>query len=139
MTKEEYLNQVGRLQHKLKMMKLRAEQYEELANSIPTQNYSRERVSGTRNFEAPFVKWLNKLWDLEIDMKEVEQKLDEKRAEVITVIEALSDENQKSVLMLRYISLLSINQITNKMYFSLSTIKRWHKEGIENIKIDFKK
>lgn len=139
MTKEEYLNQVGRLQHKLKMMKLRAEQYEELANSIPTQNYSRERVSGTRNLEAPFVKWLNKLWDLEIDMKEVEQKLDEKRAEVITVIEALSDENQKSVLMLRYISLLSFNQIINKMYFSLSTIKRWHKEGIENIKIDFKK
>lgn len=139
MTKEEYLNQVGRLQHKLKMMKLRAEEYEELANSIPTQNYSRERVSGTRNLEAPFVKWLNKLWDLEIDMKEVEQKLDEKRAEIITVIEALSDENQKSVLMLRYISLLSFNQITNKMYFSLSTIKRWHKEGIENIKINFKK
>lgn len=139
MTKEEYLNQVGRLQHKLKMMKLRAEEYEELANSIPTQNYSRERVSGTRNLEAPFVKWLNKLWDLEIDMKEVEQKLDEKRAEIITVIEALSDENQKSVLMLRYISLLSFNQITNKMYFSLSTIKRWHKEGIDNIKIDFKK
>lgn len=139
MTKEEYLNQVGRLQHKLKMMKLRAEEYEELANSIPTQNYSRERVSGTRNLEAPFVKWLNKLWDLEIDMKEVEQKLEEKRAEIITVIEALSDENQKSVLMLRYISLLSFNQITNKMYFSLSTIKRWHKEGIENIKIDFKK
>jgi len=139
MTKEEYLNQVGRLQHKLKMMKLRAEEYEELANSIPTQNYSRDRVSGTRNLEAPFVKWLNKLWDLEIDMKAVEQKLDEKRAEIITVIEALSDENQKSVLMLRYISLLSFNQITNKMYFSLSTIKRWHKEGIENIKIDFKK
>ena len=139
MTKEEYLNQVSRLQYKLKMMKLRAEEYEELANSIPTQNYSRERVSGTRNLEAPFVKWLNKLWDLEIDMKEVEQKLDEKRAEIITVIEALSDENQKSVLMLRYISLLSFNQITNKMYFSLSTIKRWHKEGIENIKIDFKK
>jgi len=134
MTKEEYLNQVGRLQHKLKMMKLRAEEYEELANSIPTQNYSRDRVSGTRNLEAPFVKW-----DLEIDMKAVEQKLDEKRAEIITVIEALSDENQKSVLMLRYISLLSFNQITNKMYFSLSTIKRWHKEGIENIKIDFKK
>ena len=77
--------------------------------------------------------------DLEAEMKEVEKQLDEKRAEVITVIEALSDENQKSVLMLRYISLLSFNQITEKMFYSLSTIKRWHKEGIELIKVDVKK
>ena len=36
MTKEEYLKQVGKLQHKLNMMKLRAEEYEALANSIPS-------------------------------------------------------------------------------------------------------
>lgn len=139
MTKEEYLKQVGKLQHKLNMMKLRAEQYEELAGSIPTQDFTRERVSGTRNFEAPFVKWLTKLWELESDMKEVEKQLDEKRAEVMTVIEALINENQKSVLMLRYISLLSFNQIAEKMFYSISSIKRWHKEGVEMIKIDFKR
>ena len=139
MTKEDYLKQVGKLQHKLNMMKLRAEEYKALANSIPSQDFTRERVDCARNLDAPFVKWIIKLMDLEADMKEVQKQLDEKIAEVITVIEALSDENQKSVLMLRYISLLSFNQITNKMYFSLSTIKRWHKEGIENIKIDFKK
>lgn len=139
MTKEEYLKQVGKLQHKLNMMKLRAEEYEALANSIPSQDFTRERVDCTRNLEAPFVKWLIKLMDLEAEMKEVEKQLDEKRAEVITVIEALSDENQKSVLMLRYISLLSFNQITEKMFYSLSTIKRWHKEGIELIKVDVKK
>lgn len=139
MTKEEYLKQVGKLQHKLNMMKLRAEEYKALASSIPSQDFTRERVDCARNLDAPFVKWIIKLMDLEADMKEVQKQLDEKRTEVITVIEALNDENQKSVLMLRYISLLSFNQITEKMYYSLSTIKRWHKEGIEMIQINCKK
>lgn len=78
MTKEDYLKQVGKLQHKLNMMKLRAEEYEELANSIPSQDFTRERVSCTRNLEAPFVKWILKLMDLEADMKELQKNSMEK-------------------------------------------------------------
>lgn len=135
MTKEEFLQQVGRIQHKLDMMKLRCDEYDRLANSIPGPCLDRVGSSGTRNLEAPFVKWIYKKLDLEEEMKQVQKKLDEKRTEIITAIEALTDENQKSVLMLRYISLMGFNEICEKMFYSLSTIKRWHREGVEKIKV----
>ncbi len=136
MNAHDYLSQVGKLQHKLDMMQLRADEYNRLASSVPGPNYGEKIGSNpNRNTDAPFVKWVCKLLDLEKEMEGVRAKLDETKAEAIGAIEKIDDENFKSVLMLHYISLLSFPEICDKLYISLPTVKRWNRCGLEKIEV----
>lgn len=136
MTKIEYLSQVYKLQLKIDKKKIRAEEYERLSMSIPGPNYDQPVVDKTRSLEAPFVKWIGKLIDIQKEIEELEKKLDVLKAEVIGVIETLENEDYKNVLALRYISYLTWGEICGKLYISLSTIKRWHQSAIDIIKIE---
>ena len=135
MTKIEYLSQVYKLQLKIDKKKIRAKEYERLSMSIPGPNYDQPVVDKTRSLEAPFVKWIGKLIDIQKEIEELEKKLDVLKAEVIGVIETLENEDYKNVLALRYISCLTWGEICGKLYISLSTVKRWHQSAIESIEI----
>lgn len=136
MNAHDYLSQVGKLQHKLDMMQFRADEYNRLASSVPGPCYG-ERIGSNpnRNTEAPFVKWVWKLLDLEKEMDGVRAELDAVKAEAIGAIEKMGDENLKSVLMLRYISLLSFPEICDRLYVSLPTVKRWNRCGLEKLEV----
>ena len=136
MTKIEYLSQVYKLQLKIDKKKIRAEEYERLSMSIPGPNYDQPVVDKTRSLEAPFVKWIGKLIDIQKEIEELEKKLDVLKAEVIGVIETLENEDYKNVLALRDISCLTWGDICEKLYISLSTVKRWHQNALELIKIE---
>ena len=135
MNAKEYLNRVFKLQQKLKSMHLRAEEYERLAASVPGQNYEAVRVDGTRSLEAPFVKWICKLSDLEAKIKETEAELEKVKAEVVATIEGLDDEREKDVLMLRYVSCMTWDEICEKLYLSERSAFRFHSEGLKKIKL----
>lgn len=122
-----------KLQQKLKSMHLRAEEYDRLASSVPGPNYSGVRVDGTRSLEAPFVKWISKLTDLEAKIKETEAELEKVKTEVVATIEALDDEREKDVLMLRYISCMTWDEILEKLYLSKPTAMRCHRGGLAKI------
>lgn len=123
----------NRHEYKIDRMNLRYKEYERLASSVPGMNYEGVRVDGTRSLEAPFAKWVGKMIDLKIVIDENQKKLDELKAEIIGVIETLDNEDYKNVLMLRYISFLTWEEIADKLYISLSTVKRWHEKGCEKI------
>ena len=75
MTTKEYLLQVRKLEYKISRMKLRSEEYERLSHSISSPKYDSEPVSGTRNLEAPFVKWIMKKCDLDKEIEALEEKI----------------------------------------------------------------
>ncbi len=136
MTTKEYMSQVYHLEQKIKQLKLRSEEFERLSYSVPGPSYGEKIGSNpNRNTDAPFVKWVFKLLDLEKEMDGVRAKLDAIKAEAIGAIERIDDENLKSVLMLRYISLLSFPEICDKLYVSLPTVKRWNRCGLEKIEV----
>ena len=56
MKAKKYLQQIQRLDNHIERLRDEAREYERLAGSIPGQTFDRERVDGTRNFEAPYVK-----------------------------------------------------------------------------------
>jgi DNA-directed RNA polymerase specialized sigma subunit len=131
MTKIEYLSQVYKLQLKIDKKKIRAEEYERLSMSIPGPNYDQPVVDKTRSLEAPFVKWIGKLIDIQKEIEELEKKLDVLKAEVIGVIETLENEDYKNVLALRYISGFTWTDICEKLYISRATVHRWHDKAVE--------
>ena len=105
--------------------------------SIPGPNYDRSMVDGTRSLEAPFVKWMGKLIDIQKEIKGLDKKLDGlKVVEAIIVIETLENENHKNVLALRYIGCLTLGEICDKLYISISIVKRWHQNALDMINFE---
>lgn len=133
MTAKDYLSQVQKLEYKIGRMKLRAEEYERLSLSLPSQNYDGVRVDGTRNLDAPFVKWLMKKCDLEQEVRALEERLVNLKAEIMLCIESISNEDYKSVLMLHYIENIGWREIAERLYVSEATIFRWHRQGLNEI------
>lgn len=133
MTAKDYLSQVQKLEYKIGRMKLRAEEYERLSLSLPSQNYDGVRVDGTRNLDAPFVKWLMKKCDLEQEIRALEERLVNLKAEIMLCIESISNEDYKSVLVLHYIENIGWRDIAERLYVSEATIFRWHRQGLNEI------
>ena len=75
MTSKEFLQRPMRLRWRIDALKLQKEQYEELANSIPGGNYDKPVVQKTRSNEAPFIKWIDKIIDVDNKIAEFEKEL----------------------------------------------------------------
>lgn len=56
--------------------------------------------------------------------------------EICNIIDQLDDDNEKDVLTLRYINLLTLNQISKKMAISSRQVIRIQNSGLKNIKIE---
>lgn len=135
MTAKEYLMQVQKLEYKIKRMKQRSEEYERLSHSISSPKYDFEPVSGTRNLEAPFVKWIMKKCDLDKEIEALEEKLLNLKAEVMLTIETLDNEDYKNVLVLHYINGVAWEEIAERMFVSVSTVFNWHRNSLQILKI----
>ncbi len=135
MTAKEYLEQVYKLDHKIYLMQLEVEEYHRLAKSIPGQDFSHERVDGTRSFAAPFEKWIYKAIDKEREIKQRMEELVKLKSEVMSVIDTIENDNYRLVLKLRYIDSLQWNEIASKIYASDKTVRRWHNAAIAEIKV----
>lgn len=135
MTSKEYLEQIGKLEHKIKCMKLRSEEYDRLSMSLPSQDFTRDRVQTTPNLDAPFVKWIMKKAELDKQIENNEKKLKELRAEAVLKIEELDNENYKNVLVLRYLKYMNWDDICCYLFASKRTVMRWHENALEGLKV----
>ena len=130
MTSKEFLQKPMRIQHRIEQLQLKRQTFEELANSIPGGNYDKPLVQKTRNTQAPFIKWIDKIMEVEKEIEKLEEELEVAKAEVIKAIEKLDNADYQTLLIMRYLNEYSWTSICEKMYVSLSTAKRWHWEAI---------
>jgi DNA-directed RNA polymerase specialized sigma subunit len=118
----------------LKLQQIVAE-YLRLANTIPGVNLDQIRVDGTRKLDAPFEKWILKALDDELLIEELKKQLPLIKCEIISLIDELEDKEYKMILILRYIDWLSWTEISQKLYYSSSKIRRMHDKALEEISI----
>ena len=131
MTAKEYLEQIGKLEHKIQCMKERAEYYDHMSLSIPGPSYGEKIGSNpNRNLEAPFIKWLIKLDEIKLEIAKKEEELKNLKAEALMKIEDLDNEDYKTILVKRYIEGCKWDDIADLICVSKSTLKRWHKEAL---------
>lgn len=135
MTVKEFLLQPKHITHRIEQLKILKKSYEELANSIPGGNYDQLVVQKTRSLEAPFVKWIDKIMEVEKKIAKAEEELNKVNAAVIKAIEAIPDLNYQNVLTLRYINLCTWNEICSALYISKQTGYRWHWDAINQISL----
>ncbi|OHE31928.1 MAG: hypothetical protein A2009_05620 [Tenericutes bacterium GWD2_38_27] len=130
---KQYLSRYHYLELDIKHMQDEIKEYKRLANSIPGMNFDAIRVDGTRSLDAPFTKWIHKALEKELQIADFKKQLQQVKCEIISVIDKLGDTEHKKLLIYRYIDWESWNVIANKMYISLSTLKRWHKIALQSI------
>jgi len=135
MNVKDYLSRYHYTELKIQRMQEEVYEYNRLANSIPGCNFDAIRVDGTKSLDAPFTKWIHKALEQELLIEDMKRKHPIIKCEIISVIDELEDTELKKLLIYRYIDWLSWNDIAAKMYVSLSTLKRWHKNALELLKI----
>jgi DNA-directed RNA polymerase specialized sigma24 family protein len=118
----------------LKLQQIVAE-YLRLANTIPGVNLDQIRVDGTRRLDAPFEKWILKALDDELLIEELKKQLPLIKCEIISLIDELEDKEYKMILIHRYIDWLSWTEISQKLYYSSSKIRRMHDKALEEISV----
>ena len=89
----------------------------------------------TQSNDAPFVKVLEIIWQKEERVKREIAELEQKREEIQSAIERLENEDERLVLLYRYLQGMKWEAIAYELHVSLSTIKRWHKAALSKITV----
>ena len=132
---KEYLCRYHETEEKILKLQQIVAEYLRLANTIPGVNLDQIRVDGTRRLDAPFEKWILKALDDELLIEELKKQLPLIKCEIISLIDELEDKEYKMILIHRYIDWLSWTEISQKLYYSSSKIRRMHDKALEEISI----
>lgn len=129
MTAKEYLHQAYCLDHKINSDIEELQRLREMSFSISSPQLG-DRVQTSRNTEAPFVKCIFKIQEMEekIDA-EIDLFVDLKK-EIRSVIEKVEDTDEQMVLRYRYIHNMTWEQIGDELNADKVTVWRWHQKAL---------
>lgn len=129
MTAADFLNQPYVLQRKIRVKEQKAKYYRELAESVSSSGFE-EHYSASRNTDAPFVKYLQKVDELKGEIEEDYIRLAELKEGIDRAIDVIEDENEAMVLRYRYVMMLSMKEISKKMYYTLRWTQMIHVRAV---------
>lgn len=135
MTKEEYLSQAAVLGRQIAKLEMNIGFYREAACSTASSSNDEPRVSKSRSTDAPFTKMVHKVIELEEKVEKLKEQRDNLQAEITAVIEELTNDDYKSLLILRYLQDLDWALVCAKLSISRQTAVRWHKSALEKIEV----
>lgn len=134
MTSKEYLNQAYRLEQRIRLHKERLDELRKLAGSPGSPGFE-EHYNPNRPTEAPFIKTLYKIMDLEEKVEGELQLLLTLQEEVQETIDCLPDMDERLVLTYRYLKNMSWSQIGDELYVDERTVRRWHNRALSHVRI----
>lgn len=134
MTAKEYLNQAYRLEQRIKLAKMEIEDLQELSCSVSSPGFE-EHYNATRNTEAPFVKTLYKIMEMQDKVNKELDLLLKLKEEIKQVIMELSDQDEILVLKYRYLYNWTWARIGDEIYADERTVRRWHNRALSHIRV----
>jgi len=132
MTVKEYLHQAYRLDQKIKSDTMEVQNLRVMAGSMSAIQYDKDRVQTSRSTDAPFIRTLEKMWDLENRIAAELETLSDLKKQIREVIEAVPDTDERMVLKYRYIHGLTWEQIGIELCADARTIRRWHGKALQH-------
>lgn len=132
MTAKEYLRQAYRLDQKINSDLEEVAALREMASSVSSPQLS-ERVQTSRKGDAPFVRCLEKIIELEDKINKEINLLVELKKEIRTVITTVEDTDERMVLKYRYVHNYTWEQIGNELHADARTVRRWHGKALLHV------
>ena len=134
MTAKEYLKQAFRLDHRIDSDITEMERLREMACSIGAPGFE-EHYNPNHPTEAPFVRSLEKVWQMEEEINGEIDRLVDLKAQIRSVIEAVTDTNERMVLRYRYIHNMTWDQIGDELHADARTVRRWHGTALLHVEL----
>ena len=132
MTPKEYLRQAYRLDHRINSDIAEMERLQEMVGTVSFPSLE-EHYNPNRPTEAPFIRRLEKVWELQDKInREIDRFIDLK-AQMRDVIATVSDADEQMVLRYRYIHNMTWEQIGDELHADRTTVFRWHNAALKHI------
>ena len=132
MTAKEYLRQAYRLDQKINSDLEEMAALREMAASVSSPQLT-ERVQTSRNTDAPFVRCIEKIMDLEHRINQEVDLLVDLKDEIRAVITTVEDTDERMVLKYRYVHNYTWEQIGNELHANSRTVRRWHGKALTHV------
>lgn len=132
MTAKEYLNQVRHLDALIHSRLREIDYWRELSSGISGMRFDGMPHSPNRPTEAPFVRCLEKIAEIQQSVEEKVAHLIRLRDEINARIDLLDSQEEQILLRYRYIDGFSWDEIEHMMCLSKSSVHRIHASALQN-------
>ena len=132
MTAKEYFRQAYRLDQKINSDIQEAAQLREMALSVSSPRLG-DRVQTSRASEAPFTKSIEKIIAMEEFINNEIDLFVDLKTEMHTVIDSVSNEDERMILRWRYIHGYTWEQIGSELNMSTKTVRRRHGMALSHV------
>ena len=132
MTAKDYLKQAYRLDNRINSSIAEIERLRRMANSIGAPGFE-EHFNPNHPTEAPFVRRLERIWELEKAIDAEIDKLVDLKEQMRGVIEKVSNPDEQMVLRYRYIHNMTWEQIGDELHADSRTVRRWHGDALAHV------
>jgi len=134
MTVKEYFYQAYRLDQRINSNLEEVTALREMSSSVSSPLLT-ERVQTSRKRDAPFVRCIEKIIDLEEKINKEIDLLVELKKEIRGVISTVEDTDERLVLKYRYIHNYTWEQIGNELHADSRTVRRWHGSALQHVRL----
>lgn len=134
MNAKQYLRQAYRLDQKINSDLAELSRLREMAASIGSPDFE-EHYNPNCPTEAPFVKALEKVWEMQEKINDEVDKLVNLKEQIRMTIDKVENPDEQMVLRYRYIHNYTWEQIGDALYADESTIRRWHGRALQHIEV----
>ena len=126
MTAKEYLGKIRLLDERISQKIWEREDLERKRTLISAIDYSRERLSGSKSGEAPFVKTSDKLVDLSREIDREIEKFSVEKHKIINLIQGLGNSKFARVLYEHYVKYKDFSVIAEELNYTYQYIIELH-------------
>lgn len=132
MTTKEYLQQAYRLDQKINSDIAEVNALRGMAASVSSQQLS-DRVQTSRRGEAPYVRSLEKIMEMEDKINAEIDLLVDLKDEIRGIITTVANTDERMVLRYRYVHNFTWEQIANELHVDARTVRRWHGNALRHV------
>ncbi len=132
MTAREYLNQAYRLDQRIHADLEEIERLREMASSVSSPGFE-ERHNPNRPTEAPFVRCVIKVMEMEEKLNGEVERLMTLKEQMRTVIDALPCVDEQMVIRYRYVHGKTWEEIGDELHADRTTVYRWHNNALRHV------
>ena len=129
MTVKEYLGQAYLLDKRIKSDTMELEELRLMSQTISSPGFE-EHYNASKNTDAPYIKTLEKMFDMESKIMTEMNLLLELKEQIRDVISQVEKPEHQMILRYRYIHNLSWSKIGDKLCADITTVQRWHNKAI---------
>lgn len=134
MTIKEYLGQAYLLDQRIKSDTMEYEELRMMSQTISSPGFE-EHYNATKNTEAPYVRTLMKMMEMEDKLMVEMSQLLELKQQIREVISQVDKPEFQMVLKYRYVHNLTWSAIADEMMADVRTVQRWHNKAIARVKL----